>query len=53
MNLYLALYHEHKDRTKHDIYESDTRLERVSCCVCAYLDQERRVVEKDMARQKP
>ena len=49
MNLFMAIYHEHKARTGHDIYKRKP-LTYINCDVCLYLDAEKRVHDQAEAR---
>ena len=48
MNLFMAIYHEHKDRTHHDIYSAG-RFSTLThkCDVCLYLDSLKREYEEE------
>lgn len=48
MNVFMAIYEEHKQRTNHDIYACSERsiLTRISCNVCMWLHSEKVELEK-------
>lgn len=48
MNVFLAIYEEHKQRTRHDIYAQRalSTLE-ITCSVCLHLGAEKRQLEKE------
>ena len=46
-NILMAIFHEHKARTGHDVFRVGRQISlRVNCDVCMYLDAERREIEE-------
>ena len=47
MNVFLAIYNEHKQRTRHDVYaQGRWSTLAIACDVCLYLDAEKQQLEK-------
>ena len=44
MNLLLAIYYEHKQRTGHDVFTKNNQY--LHCDVCLYIDAEKRKLDK-------
>lgn len=47
MNVFMAIYEEHKARTRHDVYtQGQYSTLATTCNVCLWLDSEKRDLEK-------
>ena len=46
INLLMAIFEEHKQRTSHNVFEGSLHL-RINCNVCLYLDACKRELDKE------